>query len=150
MITIHCDGSCLGNPGAGGWAALLQYDRADNRKEKMISGGASFTTNNQMELTAALMALEAIIKPMPIAIYTDSEYLQKGITEWSKKWLVNGFRSSTRKPIKNMELWRNLLGHPLLPQVTWHWVRGHSGHPENERVDQLARATALEWQMKRT
>ncbi|MGI9461372.1 MAG: ribonuclease HI [Alphaproteobacteria bacterium] len=148
MITIYCDGSCIGNPGAGGWGAILQYDTGKGISEKIISGGKKNTTNNQMELTAALMALRAITKPMPINIYSDSQYLQKGMTEWSKKWQKNGFRSHDKKPIKNQDLWKELLAHPLLEQVSFHWVRGHAGNPNNERVDTIAREQAMLWHKK--
>ncbi len=141
MIKIYCDGSCLGNPGPGGWCAILQH--AGSGAEKIISGGAPHTTNNQMELTAALMALNAVTKPVPIEIYTDSQYLQKGIGEWSKKWLKNGFKSANKEPIKNQEIWQKLLSHPLLPHVSFHWVKGHAGHAENERADVIARDEAL-------
>ena len=144
MITVYCDGSCLGNPGPGGWCAILQHP--DTKTEKILKGGAPHTTNNQMELTAALMALNAITRDVPIAIYTDSQYLQKGVGEWSKKWLKNGFKTADKKPIKNQEIWQALLTHRHLSRVTFHWVKGHSGHPENERADLIARDEATRYQ----
>ncbi|MDI9314384.1 MAG: ribonuclease HI, partial [Hydrotalea sp.] len=140
MIKIYCDGSCLGNPGPGGWCAILQHP--SSTAEKILKGGAPHTTNNQMELTAALMALNAVTKDITIEVYTDSQYLQKGIGEWSKKWLQNGFKTADKKPIKNQELWRALLTHRHLARVSFHWVKGHAGHAENERADVIARGEA--------
>ena len=145
MIKIYCDGSCLGNPGPGGWCAILQHPTSN--VEKILKGGAPHTTNNQMELTAALMALDAVTRDVAIEIYTDSQYLQKGIGEWSKKWLQNGFKTTDKKPIKNQDLWRALLAHRHLPRVSFHWVKGHAGHPENERADSIARAQAEQYKV---
>lgn len=134
-VTIYTDGSCLGNPGPGGWAAILMY----GENERVLAGGASHTTNNRMELRAAINALKALKTPCRVALHTDSEYLRNGITGWLQKWIRNGWRTATRKPVKNKDLWKQLL--PLVErhEVRWEWVKGHAGHPLNERVDQLAR-----------
>jgi ribonuclease HI len=135
-VTIYTDGACSGNPGPGGWGALLRY----GTHEKEISGGEPQTTNNRMELTAALKALQALTRPCQVAFYTDSEYVRNGITEWISNWKRRGWKTAGKKPVKNQDLWKALDTAIQAHQITWHWVRGHAGHPENERVDQLARA----------
>lgn len=137
-VIIYCDGSCLGNPGPGGWCAIL----IKGDKQKTLKGGEKLTTNNRMELTAALQALKAIVSQSPIQIYTDSQYLRLGVLEWSKKWQVNGFKSNNKQAIKNQDLWQELLQLPQLKQTEWHWVKGHSGHSGNELADSLAQAMA--------
>lgn len=135
FIEIFTDGACQGNPGPGGWGALLRY----KQHVKEISGAESLTTNNRMELLAAIRGIQAVQKKIPIFLYTDSEYLKKGMTEWLPQWKKNGWKSAQKKEIKNKDLWEEL---DLLNQnhlVTWKWVRGHAGHPENERADLLAR-----------
>ena len=135
-VTIYTDGACSGNPGPGGWGALLRA----GQHEKELSGYNPQTTNNRMELTAALEALRALKRPCQIEFHTDSEYLRKGITEWIGNWKRRGWKTAAKKPVKNQDLWQ-ALDQAIQPhQITWHWVRGHAGHPENERVDQLARA----------
>ncbi len=133
-VIIHSDGACSGNPGPGGWAAVLRYGTA----EKVLQGGASLTTNNRMELRAALAAFQALTRPCQVEFYTDSEYLQKGITEWLVKWSRNGWRTKDRRPVKNQALWRALQAAMRPHRVAWHWVKGHAGDPLNERVDRLA------------
>lgn len=133
-VEIFTDGACRGNPGPGGWGALLR----SGDREKEIYGGDLDTTNNRMELTAAIRALEALKRPCRVALYTDSEYLRRGISEWLTKWKRNGWRTANRKPVKNEDLWRELDELSGRHEVIWRWVRGHAGHPENERADQLA------------
>ncbi len=133
-VEIFTDGACRGNPGPGGWGALL---RAGDR-EKEIFGGNPNTTNNRMELTAAIRALQALKHPCRVVLYTDSEYLRRGITEWLTKWKRNGWRTANRKPVKNGDLWRELDELTRRHEIVWRWVKGHAGHPENERADQLA------------
>ncbi len=133
-VEIFTDGSCKGNPGPGGWAALLRY----KGKTKTLSGAEAKTTNNRMELTAAIMALEALKKPCQVRLVTDSEYLKKGITEWIKNWKKRNWLTSNKTPVKNEDLWRRLDEAVDRHEVTWEWVRGHNGHAENESVDQLA------------
>lgn len=130
-VTIHTDGSCEGNPGPGGWAAILEYGGA----KKEISGGAVATTNNRMELTAALEALTRLKEPCAVDLFTDSEYLRNGITKWIHGWKAKGWRKGT---IKNVDLWKGIDSAARRHQVSWHWVRGHAGHPLNERCDVLA------------
>ncbi|MGB6905531.1 MAG: ribonuclease HI [Methyloceanibacter sp.] len=134
-VVIHTDGACSGNPGPGGWGAILQS--GDHRKE--IKGGEVLTSNNRMELTAAIMALEALKPPSDVDLYTDSNYLRGGITSWIKAWKKNGWRTADRKPVRNIELWERLDQAQARHQVRWHWVKGHDGHDENERADELAR-----------
>jgi ribonuclease HI len=134
-VTIYTDGACAGNPGPGGWGAILIS--GSHRKE--LSGGEAATTNNRMELTAAISALEALKKPARVDIHTDSEYVKNGISAWIKGWKRTGWRTSTRQPVKNVELWRRLDAAQACHEVHWHWVKGHAGHTENERADELAR-----------
>lgn len=138
LVKIYTDGACLGNPGPGGWAALLRF----GDHEKVISGGARDTTNNRMELTAALQALQALKKPCQVELFTDSEYLRRGITEWLPNWRARGWKRKGGK-LANVELWQALDTAVQPHQVNWHWIRGHAGHPENERVDRLARQAVL-------
>ncbi|MDG2524830.1 ribonuclease HI [Stenotrophomonas sp. HITSZ_GD] len=138
-IEIHTDGSCLGNPGPGGWAALLRY----NGREKALSGGESNTTNNRMELMAAIMALEALTEPCQIILHTDSQYVRQGITEWMAGWLRRQWKTAGGDAVKNRELWERLHQATLRHKIDWRWVKGHNGDPDNERVDQLARAQAV-------
>lgn len=135
-VEIWTDGACSGNPGPGGWAAILRFGEA----EKELSGGEDVTTNNRMELTAAIEGLAALKRPMAVDLTTDSEYLRNGITQWIHGWKRNGWRTAARDPVKNADLWQRLDELARLHDVTWHWTRGHAGHAENERVDQLARA----------
>ena len=137
-VEIFTDGACRGNPGPGGWAALLRT----GSKERELSGGESLTTNNRMELTAAIRGLEALKRPCRVQLYTDSNYVRDGITKWIHGWRRNGWRTADKKPVKNAELWQELLEACSRHRVDWHWVKGHSGHPENERVDDLACAEA--------
>ena len=134
-VEIFTDGACSGNPGPGGWGVILRFGDV----EKELSGGELETTNNQMELMAAISALEALKRPCPVDLYTDSSYVKDGITSWIKNWKRNGWRTSARKPVKNVELWQRLDDALQTHDVTWHWVKGHAGHPENERADELAR-----------
>jgi ribonuclease HI len=134
-IVIHTDGACSGNPGPGGWGAILQS--GTHRKE--LKGGEAQTTNNRMELTAAIKALEALTRSSEVELYTDSNYLRGGITSWIKGWKRNGWRTADRKPVRNIELWQLLDETASRHDVSWHWVKGHDGHDENERADELAR-----------
>jgi len=134
-VTIFTDGACSGNPGPGGWGAILKF----GDKEKELHGGERHTTNNQMELMAAISALEALKKPCTVDLYTDSQYVRQGITGWIHGWKRNGWRTADKKPVKNVELWQRLDAALKSHDVRWHWVKGHAGHPENERADQLAR-----------
>ena len=134
-IVIHTDGACSGNPGPGGWGALLEWQ--GHRKE--ICGGASWTTSNRMELTAAIRALEALRKPSPVVLFTDSQYLRQGITSWIHRWKANGWTTASRQPVKNADLWRTLDSLIARHKVDWRWVKGHAGNPGNERADRLAR-----------
>ncbi len=137
-VQIWTDGACLGNPGPGGWAALLRRQA----HERVLSGGEPQTTNNRMELMAAIAALEALQRPCRVELSTDSQYLRQGITEWVPRWQRNGWRTASKAPVKNQDLWQRLDAAARAHEVRWSWVRGHSGHPENERVDQAARAAA--------
>jgi ribonuclease HI len=134
-VTIYTDGACSGNPGPGGWGAILMS--GDHRKE--LNGGEAATTNNRMELTAAIEALNALKRPCTVALYTDSVYVRDGITKWIHGWRRNGWRTADKKPVKNAELWQALEQALERHKVDWHWVKGHAGHPENERADELAR-----------
>ncbi len=135
-ITIHTDGGCDGNPGPGGWAALLRY----GNHVRELTGGEPATTNNRMELQAAISALESLKEPCEVTLYTDSEYLRGGITEWLPRWKANHWRTADRKAVKNDDLWRQLEEATGRHRVTWRWLKGHVGHPDNERCDQLAGA----------
>lgn len=137
-VQAFTDGACLGNPGPGGWAALL---RAGDT-ERMLAGGDPATTNNRMELMAAISALEALKRPCRVDLTTDSRYVMQGIEQWVPKWIANGWRTTDRKPVKNQDLWQRLAAATAPHVVRWQWVRGHNGHAENERVDQAARAQA--------
>lgn len=133
-IKIFTDGACRGNPGPGGWGVLLRY----NSHAKKLHGGEKNTTNNRMELTAAIKALQALKQPCSVELTTDSQYLKNGITNWIKKWKTKNWQTSTKKPVKNLDLWQQLDKEVERHQIAWHWVRGHTGHPENEIADQLA------------
>ena len=137
-VEIFTDGACKGNPGPGGWGAILR----SNGKERELSGGEALTTNNRMELMAAIEALNALKKPCRVQLYTDSNYVRDGITKWIHGWRRNGWKTSDKKPVKNAELWQALLEASGPHRIDWHWVKGHAGHPENERADALACAEA--------
>ena len=134
-VDIYTDGACSGNPGPGGWGAVLRY--GDTERE--LSGGEADTTNNRMELMAAIRALEALTRPVTARIHTDSTYVKDGITRWIDQWKARGWRTAAKKPVKNVDLWQRLEQAAASHDVSWHWVRGHTGHPENERADELAR-----------
>ncbi|HAD25676.1 MAG TPA: ribonuclease HI [Alphaproteobacteria bacterium] len=133
-VDAYTDGACSGNPGPGGWGVLLRHDKG----EKELMGGAADTTNNRMEMMAAIEALRALKRPCDLHIHTDSVYLRDGITKWIHGWKRNGWRTAAKKPVKNRDLWEQLDVLLADQQVTWHWVKGHAGHPENERADALA------------
>jgi len=133
-VEIFSDGACRGNPGPGGWGALLRAKGV----EKELWGGEAATTNNRMELTAVIRALEALKRPSRVRLYTDSQYVQKGISQWIHGWKRNGWRTADRKDVKNADLWRELDELAQKHRIEWHWVKGHAGHPENERADKLA------------
>lgn len=135
-VEIFTDGACRGNPGPGGWGAILRY----NKHEKQIKGAETLTTNNRMELTAVIKALKTLKKPCSIDITTDSKYVRDGITSWMNQWKKNGWKTSQKKPVKNMDLWLELDTISSEHKINWHWVKGHSDHPENELADQLANA----------
>lgn len=137
-IEAFTDGACLGNPGPGGWAALLRAKGT----ERVLAGGESATTNNRMELMAAIGALEALTRPCRVRLTTDSRYVMQGIEQWLPKWRANGWRTADRKPVKNQDLWERLSAATTTHEIAWQWVRGHSGHVENELVDQAAREQA--------
>lgn len=140
MFYAFTDGACSGNPGPGGWGALLQAKDGDVvLKERPLSGGEALTTNNRMELLAAINALEALDRATAITIVTDSTYVKNGVTTWIHGWKKNGWRTSAKKPVKNDDLWKRLDEAQSRHEVTWEWVKGHAGHPENERADELAR-----------
>jgi ribonuclease HI len=134
VVEIYTDGACKGNPGPGGWGALLRY----SGKEKELYGGAANTTNNRMEMTAAVEALSILKRPCKVILTTDSEYLRKGVTEWLKGWKKNGWKTASKQPVKNADLWQALDEVIQNHEIDWRWVKGHSGHAENERADQLA------------
>ena len=134
VVEIFTDGACSGNPGPGGWGAILAFQG----REKELMGGEPATTNNRMELTAVIRALESLEARSRVRLYTDSQYVQKGITEWIHDWKRRGWRTADRKPVKNIDLWKRLDEVAQGHEVEWHWVRGHAGHPENERADALA------------
>jgi len=133
-VIIYTDGGCKGNPGPGGWGVLMMY----NGRERELWGGEPHTTNNRMELMAAIAALEALKRPCRVELYTDSQYLRNGITTWIGGWKARGWKTAQNDPVKNVDLWQRLDEAQRRHKVSWHWVRGHSGHPENERVDGLA------------
>jgi len=138
-VSIFTDGACSGNPGPGGWGAILHF----NGTEKELSGGERDTTNNRMEMMAAIEALKALKKPCTVTLVSDSKYLKDGITTWIHNWKKNGWRTAARKPVKNADLWQALEKAIEKHDVTWEWVKGHAGHPENERADALARSEIL-------
>ncbi|MGE4366275.1 ribonuclease HI [Thermomonas sp.] len=141
QVRAHTDGACLGNPGPGGWAALLHWRGV----ERELAGGEPATTNNRMELMAAIAALEALKEPCDVVLTTDSQYLRQGMTEWMPGWLRRGWKTAGGEPVKNRDLWERLHAAAARHAVDWRWVKGHAGHPENERVDRLARAQALKF-----
>lgn len=134
QVEIFCDGACKGNPGPGGWGALLRFGAV----EKELSGGEAHTTNNRMEMMAIIQALEALKRPVSIRVVTDSQYLRQGVTQWMSNWKRNGWRTTNKQPVKNQDLWERLDRALAAHRVEWHWVKGHAGHPENERADALA------------
>ncbi len=138
-VDIYTDGACSGNPGPGGWGAILRY----NGIEKELSGGDPGTTNNRMEMMAAIAALEALKRPARVRLHTDSTYLKDGITKWIHAWKARGWKTANKKPVKNQDLWQRLEAALVPHEVTWFWVKGHAGHAENERADELAR-TAID------
>ena len=139
IVDIHTDGACLGNPGPGGWAALLRYKGL----ERKVAGAEAHTTNNRMELMAAITALETLSEPCQIVLHTDSQYVRKGITEWMPGWVRRQWKTAGGDPVKNRDLWERLHAAAQLHTIDWRWVKGHSGDPDNERVDVLARNQAL-------
>ena len=142
-VEIYTNGACSGNPGPGGWGAVLIF--GDHRKEMM--GGDVETTNNRMEMSAAIEALNALKQPCKVGLHTDSNYLRDGITKWIKNWKRNGWRTASKKPVKNTDLWQALEGACDRHDVNWHWVKGHAGHPENELADELAREGMAPYQV---
>jgi ribonuclease HI len=134
-VTIWTDGACSGNPGPGGWGAVMRY----NGHERELSGGEPLTTNNRMELKAAIEALCVLKRPCHVDLHTDSQYVRGGVTGWIENWKRNGWKTSDKKPVKNEDLWRELDAARQRHEIVWHWVKGHAGHPENERADELAR-----------
>ncbi len=134
IVDIYTDGACKGNPGPGGWGALLRY----RDRERELFGGEASTTNNRMELTAVIEALKALDRSCKVVVHTDSQYVQKGVSEWLRSWKARGWMTADRKPVKNVDLWKTLDGLLGSHRIEWRWVRGHSGHPENERADALA------------
>ena len=143
-IELYTDGACRGNPGVGGWGVLLRYSGL----EKTLFGSESYTTNNRMELMAAIKGLEAITKPLPVAVYTDSQYLRQGMTTWLKGWKKNGWRNASKQPVKNVDLWQRLDQLASTLQIDWHWVKAHAGHVDNERADALANQAIDEYLQK--
>jgi ribonuclease HI len=141
QVDVHTDGACLGNPGPGGWAALLRWRGI----ERELAGGEPLTTNNRMELMAAIMALEALKEPCEVILTTDSQYVRQGITEWLPGWLRRGWKTASGDPVKNRDLWERLHAASARHVVDWRWVKGHVGDPDNERVDALARAQAMKF-----
>ena len=135
LVEIFTDGACSGNPGPGGWGVLMRYGKT----EKELCGGEDHTTNNRMELMAAIQALEALTRPVEVALHTDSTYVKDGITQWIHGWKRNGWKTAAKKPVKNVDLWQRLDDVLVRHDVTWHWVKGHSGQDGNERADALAR-----------
>jgi ribonuclease HI len=144
VIDIYTDGACRGNPGPGGWAALLQM----GEHEKELNGAEAMTTNNRMELTAVIRALEALKRPVQARVYTDSEYVRRGISEWLTGWKARGWRTADKKPVKNQDLWEQLDALNARHDIEWHWVPGHAGVPGNERVDRLANQAIDDLQLR--
>ena len=144
-VEIFCDGACSGNPGVGGWGSILRY--GDTVKEQ--SGAEGDTTNNRMEMTAAIEALSSLKRPCEVVLTTDSQYLVKGMTEWISGWIRKGWVNSKKEPVLNRELWERLLAQSKIHKIRWAWVRGHNGHPENERCDELARAAIEEYRRRK-
>ena len=144
-VEVWTDGACSGNPGPGGWGVILSYKGT----QKELSGGEAMTTNNRMELMGAIAALESLTRPCTVALHTDSQYLRQGITAWIHGWKKNGWKTADRKPVKNAELWQKLDAERERHDVTFHWVKGHAGHVDNERADELARAGMAPFKMKR-
>ena len=144
-VEIFCDGACSGNPGVGGWGSVLRY----GDKEKDLAGSAAETTNNRMELTAAIEALASLKRPCQVVLTTDSQYLMKGMTEWINGWVRKGWVNSKKDPVLNRDLWERLLELSNIHHIEWRWVRGHNGHPENERCDELARRAIEEFKAGR-
>jgi len=140
IVTIHTDGACSGNPGPGGWGAILHW----GDQERELNGGEAMTTNNRMELMAAISALEALKRPVTADIHTDSQYLRNGIMQWINNWKRNGWRTASKEPVKNVDLWKRLDAALGQHKVRWHWVKGHAGHDLNERADELAREAIAE------
>ncbi len=150
-LFAYTDGACSGNPGPGGWGVLLRaMDGETIVKERELSGGEPETTNNRMELLAAIHALESLSRSSPITIVTDSAYVKNGVTSWIHGWKRNGWKTSNKKPVKNVELWQRLDEAQASHDVTWEWVKGHAGHPENERADELARAGMAPFKSKKS
>lgn len=149
-VDIFTDGACKGNPGPGGWGALLRFEGERGVKEKELFGGEAHTTNNRMELLAVIKALQALKVPCRVRLYTDSVYVHKGITEWIHGWKKRGWVSSAKQPVKNVDLWRELDEAVAPHEIEWHWVRGHAGHVENERADVLANRGVAELLASRT
>lgn len=135
IVEIFTDGACSGNPGPGGWGAVLRYGK---HEKELYGGEPATTTNNRMELTAPIRALESLTRPSTVCIYTDSTYVRSGILQWLPRWKVNGWQTQAKEPVKNADLWQRLDAAASTHQVRWEWVKGHAGHPENERADQLA------------
>jgi ribonuclease HI len=135
IVVIHTDGACSGNPGPGGWGVVMDY----NGVRKELHGGAADTTNNRMEITAAVKALNALKRPCKVEMHVDSQYVKDGITKWIHGWKRNSWKTADKKPVKNVELWQALDEAIQRHEISWHWVKGHDGHPENERADELAR-----------
>lgn len=140
-VTLHTDGACLGNPGPGGWAAILQW----GEHESVLSGGLADTTNNQMELMAVIMGLEALKRPVSITVVSDSRYVLNGIQSWISGWKRNGWKNAKKQPVANQELWQRLDAATQYHQIDWQWIKGHAGHPLNERCDELASAEARQF-----
>ncbi|MFD1702793.1 ribonuclease HI [Methylopila henanensis] len=145
MVEIFTDGACSGNPGPGGWGAILRKGAV----EKELKGGESPTTNNRMELMAAIASLEALTRPCEVVLHTDSQYLRDGVTKWIHGWKKNGWRTADKKPVKNQDLWERLDAALKVHRIDWRWVKGHAGHPENERADQLARDGMAPFQIRK-
>ncbi len=150
-LVAHTDGACSGNPGPGGWGVLLEARNGGKViKTRELSGGEADTTNNRMELMAAIMALETLERPASITIVTDSAYVKNGVTAWIHGWKRNGWKTASKKPVKNVELWQRLDEAQARHDVTWKWIKGHAGHAENERADELARAGMAPYKVKAT